>query len=135
MCACPPGFHTTAREPKRAHLRAPVFKNTTKIQRENPQETFKVGEGKKKSEILGGLAGGGFQGGFEGALRGRRALKVEGGSGRERAERSPPFRPSTFPPPFEAPLSRGGMDPSSISCDGTRHDPLHRSSSTVITLH
>ena len=33
----PPGFHTTAREPKRAHLRVPAFKNTTKIQRENPQ--------------------------------------------------------------------------------------------------
>ena len=26
----PPGFHTTTQEPKRAHLSAPVFKNTTK---------------------------------------------------------------------------------------------------------
>ena len=32
----PPGFHTTTREPKRAHLRVPVFKN--KIQRKDPQE-------------------------------------------------------------------------------------------------
>ena len=27
----PPGFHTTAREPKRAHLRVPIFTKTTKI--------------------------------------------------------------------------------------------------------
>ena len=33
----PPGFHTTAREPKRAHFRAPAFENTTKIQREDTQ--------------------------------------------------------------------------------------------------
>ena len=34
----PPGFHTTAREPKRAHLSVPAFKNTTKIQREDLPE-------------------------------------------------------------------------------------------------
>ena len=55
----PPGFHTTAREPKRAHLSAPVFKNTTKIQREHTQRgkkrtNFAAGQGKKKSVILGG---------------------------------------------------------------------------------
>ena len=49
----PPGFHTTTREPKRAHLSAPVFKNTTKIQREDLPEReerkkFPVGEKKKK---------------------------------------------------------------------------------------
>ena len=33
----PPGFHTTAREPKCAHLRVPVFKNTTKIPRKDPK--------------------------------------------------------------------------------------------------
>ena len=33
----PPGFHTTAREPKRAHFRVPVFTKTTKIQREDTQ--------------------------------------------------------------------------------------------------
>ena len=33
----PPGFHTTAREPKRAHLRVPVFTKTTEIPRENTQ--------------------------------------------------------------------------------------------------
>ena len=37
----PPGFHTTVREPKRAHLRVPVFKNTTKVQREEPQREKK----------------------------------------------------------------------------------------------
>ena len=59
----PPGFHTTAREPKRAHLRVPVFKNTTKIQRKGPtREGDKNkncgGRGKKKCEILGGPAEG-----------------------------------------------------------------------------
>ena len=34
----PPGLHTTAREPKRGHLRAPAPKNTTKKQREEPKE-------------------------------------------------------------------------------------------------
>ena len=60
----PPGFHTTAREPKRAHLRVPVFKNTTKIQRKGPTREGEKnkncgGRGKKKSEILGGPAEGG----------------------------------------------------------------------------
>ena len=32
------GLHTTAREPKRSHFRAPAFKNTTKIPRKDPQE-------------------------------------------------------------------------------------------------
>ena len=52
----PPGFHTTAREPKRAHLRVPVFTKTTKIQRENNQwETkrakFVAGDGKKSAKF------------------------------------------------------------------------------------
>ena len=52
----PPGFHTTAREPKRAHLRVPVFKNTTKIQRENTQRgkkrtNFAAGEGEKRAKF------------------------------------------------------------------------------------
>ena len=59
----PPGFHTTTREPKRAHLRVPVFKNTTKIQRKGPTREGEKnkncgGRGKKKSEILGGPAEG-----------------------------------------------------------------------------
>ena len=49
----PPGFHTTVREAKRAHLRVPVFKNTTKIQREDTHRVkkrtnFAAGEGKKE---------------------------------------------------------------------------------------
>ena len=52
----PPGLHTTAREPKRAHLSAPAFKNTTKIQREDPPEReermrFPVGERKKRAKF------------------------------------------------------------------------------------
>ena len=60
----PPGCHTTAREPKRAHLRVPAFKNTTKIPREDPQREREKksengsGRGKKKSEILEGAAEG-----------------------------------------------------------------------------
>ena len=47
----PPGCHTTTREPKRAHLSVPVFKNTTKIPREDPQkreERKKFPAGEKK---------------------------------------------------------------------------------------
>ena len=67
----PPGLHTTAREPKRAHFRAPTFKNTTKIQREDPQEReerkkIMAGEGKKRAKCW--------------AVR-RRALPVGGGPG------------------------------------------------------
>ena len=51
------------REPKRAHLRAPAFKNTTKIPREDTQRDRKksemvAGEG-RKGEILGGPVEGG----------------------------------------------------------------------------
>ena len=82
----PPGFHTTAREPKRAHLRVPVFKNTAKIQRKRPKEREKrmktvVGEGKKKSEILGGPAEGGPNGGRSGAGRSGGGGSGGGGSG------------------------------------------------------
>ena len=51
------GFHTTTREPKRAHLRVPVFKNTTKIQRKGPtregerNEKTVAGEGKKRAKF------------------------------------------------------------------------------------
>ena len=59
----PPGFHTTAREPKRAHLRVLAFKNTTKNQREDTQRDRKrtkwEREREEKSEILGGGSGGG----------------------------------------------------------------------------
>ena len=52
----PPGFHTTAREPKRAHFRVPAFKNTTNIQREDTQRgkkrmNFAAGEGKKRAKF------------------------------------------------------------------------------------
>ena len=49
-------FHTTTREPKRAHLRVPAFKNTTKIPREDPPEReekneFPAGERKKSAKF------------------------------------------------------------------------------------
>ena len=53
----PPGFHTTARETRRAHLRVPFFTKTTKIEREDTEreEERKWSERrKKKDEILGG---------------------------------------------------------------------------------
>ena len=66
----PPGFHTTTREPKRAHLSVPVFKNTTKIQRKRPKERGKrintvAGEGKKERNF-GRSGGGGSDGGGSG---------------------------------------------------------------------
>ena len=59
----PPGFHTTAREPKRAHFTVPAF-NTTRIQRRHPERHKKsemvAGEGKKaKFPAEGGPAEGG----------------------------------------------------------------------------
>ena len=56
----PPGPHTTAPEPKRGHWRVGAFKNTTKIQREDPQEKeerMKIVAGVGKTE--GGPAEGG----------------------------------------------------------------------------
>ena len=49
-------FFPPAREPKRAHLSFPAFKNTTKIQREDPQRERKrakmgAGEGKKSAKF------------------------------------------------------------------------------------
>ena len=52
----PPGFHTTAREPKRAHFRVPSFKNTTKIQREDTQRERKRTKMGERKKLLGGLA-------------------------------------------------------------------------------
>ena len=59
----PPGFHTTAREPKRAHLRVPEFKNTTKIQREDLPRVRKKeqnggGRGAKRERNFGRSGGG-----------------------------------------------------------------------------
>ena len=84
----PPGFHTTAREPKRAHLSVPVFKNTTKIQRENPQRgkkrtNFLAGREKKERNFgrSRGRAVQGKGGPGEGRSRGR-AVQGKGGPGR-----------------------------------------------------
>ena len=68
MRAPPPGFHTTAREPKRAHFRVPAFTNTTKkfnerTPRERKKERKLWREREKKSEILGGPAEGPSGGG------------------------------------------------------------------------
>ena len=59
----PPGFHTTAREPKRAHFRASAFKKTTKYNEKTQRERTKWRlEREKKIEILGGPAEGGGSG-------------------------------------------------------------------------
>ena len=59
----PPGFHTTAREPKRHILGFRPSKTPPKFNEKTPRETQKErnggGKGKKKSEILGGPAEGG----------------------------------------------------------------------------
>ena len=63
----PPGFHTTAREPKRAHFRVPAFKNTTKIQREDTQRDTERAkrwrEREEKKRNFGRPSGGGSSGG------------------------------------------------------------------------
>ena len=59
----PPGFHTTTREPKRAHLSAPALQTPPKFNEKTPREKKSetvAGKGKHKSEILGGLAEGGL---------------------------------------------------------------------------
>ena len=52
----PPGFHTTTRDPKRAHLRVSVFTKTTKFNEKTPRERQKerkwgAGEGEKKAKF------------------------------------------------------------------------------------
>ena len=53
----PPGFHTTAREPKRAHLRVPALQTKTKFHEKTPRERQKerkwAREREKKRETLG----------------------------------------------------------------------------------
>ena len=57
----PPGFHTTAREPKRAHLSVPALQTPPKFHEKTPRERrmneISGGKEKKKSEILGGPEG------------------------------------------------------------------------------
>ena len=48
--AKPPRFHTTAREPKRAHLRVPTFINTTKSQRGDTQRSRKSTKWERERE-------------------------------------------------------------------------------------
>ena len=83
----PPGFHTTAREPKRAHFRVPAFKTPPKFNEKTPRETQKQrnggGKGKKKSEIMGGPAEGG-------PVEGGRA---EGGPGKSNPNQQQPQQP------------------------------------------
>ena len=66
----PPGFHTTACEPKCAHLRVTAFNHTTKIPRNDPQgknETV-AGDGKKTRNF--GRSGSWERGSGGGGVRG-----------------------------------------------------------------
>ena len=61
----PPGFHTTAREPKRAHLRVPTLQShhqnsTKRPPREEERMEIVAGEGKKERNF--GRSGGGGRG-------------------------------------------------------------------------
>ena len=51
----PPGFHTTTRGPKRAHLSFPAFKNTKipreDLQREEKRTNYEAGEGKRRAKF------------------------------------------------------------------------------------
>ena len=79
----PPGFHTTAREPKCAHFRVQAFRNTTQIQRKGHPREREKNENcdgrreKKKSKILGGPA----EGCPAEGLSGGGGVSAEGGSG------------------------------------------------------
>ena len=60
------GFHTTAREPKRGHFRAPALQTPPKFHERTPKRERRKkeicgGREKKKSEILGGPAEGGVR--------------------------------------------------------------------------
>ena len=63
----PLGFHTTPREPRRAHFRVPAFKNTAKIQREDTQRDTERAkrwrEREEKERNFGPSGGGGSSGG------------------------------------------------------------------------
>ena len=84
----PPGFHTTAREPKRAQF-APTLQTPPKFHEKTPQrererererkKERKMGAGEeKKGELLGGPAEGGLN---QGVVR-RRAVRTRGGPNR-----------------------------------------------------
>ena len=84
----PPGLHTTAREPKRAHLNAPAFKhhqNSTRRPLREGRKKENCGGRRKKSEILGGPGEGGpgravLENAGAGAVRGGRSGGGEGGT-------------------------------------------------------
>ena len=63
----PPGSHTTAREPKRAHFRVPAFKTPPKFNEKTPRERQKERirgrEREKKAQNFGRSGGGGSSGG------------------------------------------------------------------------
>ena len=79
----PPGFHTTAREPKRAHFRVPAFKTPPKFNEKTPKrgrnnEHLWWEKGKKERNFGrsgGGRSGGGRSGG--GQSGGRRSGGVQ----------------------------------------------------------
>ena len=73
----PSGFHTTTREPKRAHLSFPAFENTTKIQREDTQRETKRAKFWAVRRSRGPAEGGGSgSGGGGGPRRGGSGCRV-----------------------------------------------------------
>ena len=107
-------FHTTAQAPKRGHLRAPVFKNNTKTQREDPQEKEERWKLWREREILGGPTEGGPTG--KGGLRvvsggspgGRRGLKTSPFNRGFKPFLNPPLNP---PPPLQQGVSTSPLKP------------------------
>ena len=111
----PPGFLTTNREPKRAHLRVPAFKNTTKIQREDTQRgkkrtNFAAGDGNKRAKFWA-VQGKGGPG--EGRSRGR-AVQGKGGPNQT-------LKPT---PTHETPLYRETV-PTPLRQHTTQHNTTH----------
>ena len=131
----PPGLHTTAREPKRAHLRVPALQTPPKFHEKTPREKKKdtkrpperekkrakmeQGEGKKARNV-GWSGGGGSSGGVPAAGGG-------GSCGEGSCGGVPASFPKWAPPVFSC---RPGLKPSLADCAqqlfDKREEPTYR---------
>ena len=102
----PPGFHTTAREPKRAHFRVQAYKNTTKLHKRGKMMKIVASDGKKSAKFW--------------AVRRRRGPLWRDGSAKRRKHqfgpksawpsRPPKIRPKSVKELAEVGLAKVGHD-------------------------
>ena len=96
----PPGFHTTAREPERAHFKGPGLhkkhqNSTRRLPRERKRTKMRAGEGKKERNF--GRSGGGRSGG--GRSGGRRSCGARSGGGWTQTHTATHTHPPNHTPP------------------------------------